>query len=132
MAFNFQVRDCIVELTFHGKVTADDFRELMKLFQDLESRLPVSPDRISDLSDASLTELSSDDLVKFAASRGRATLKNKIKSAIIAPGPGQFGLSRMFMAYNHNPDIEIKIFKDSAGAYDWIGLEEKSVDKPNA
>jgi hypothetical protein len=132
MAINIQMRDGVIEAIFRGNITAEDFQQMSETLLDLESRLEVTPDRISNLSDAGFLELSSSNLVAFAASRGIAKLKNKIKSAIIAPEPAQFGLSRMFMANNPNPEIEIKIFKDSASAYDWIGLEEKSDDKPNA
>ena len=132
MAINIQIRDGVIEATFHGKITGEDFQQMTETLSDLESRLEVTPDRISDLSDAGFSELSSSNLVAFAASRGMAKLKNKIKSAIIAPESGQFGLARMFRAYNPNPDIEIMIFRDSASAYNWIGLREKSFDKPNA
>jgi hypothetical protein len=131
MAIHIQMRDGVIEATFRGNVAREDLRQLIETLRDLESRLQVTPDRISDLSDASFAELSSSDLVTFAANRGRAALKNNIKSAIIAPGAIQFGLARMFMAHNQNPAIEIMIFKDSASAYHWIGLE-KTVNQPNA
>jgi len=121
-----------MEAIFHGKVTGAELRQLLETVQEMEARLEVTPDRISDLSDADLEELRSRDLVAFAERRGAAKLKNKVKSAIIAPGSTQYGLARMFLAHNENPSISIMIFKDSASAYKWIGLEAKSVDRPNA
>jgi hypothetical protein len=132
MAINIQIRDGVIEAVFRGNITGEDVQQMAETLSDLESRLEVTPARISDLSDAGFSELSSGSLVAFAAGRGIAKLKNKIKSAIIAPEPAQFGLARMFRAYNPNPDIEIMIFKDSAGAYRWIGLGGKPVDKPDA
>src|SRR5277367_2106945 len=129
MPTNIEIRNGVIEATFHGKVTGEDLRQVLGTLRELESRLEVTPNRISDMSDAVVVELRSSEVVAFAESRGIARLKNKIKSAIIAPGATQYGLARMFLAYNQNPDIEIMIFKDSASAYDWIGLEPKSVDK---
>jgi hypothetical protein len=132
MSINIQMREGVIEAVFHGEVTGNDLRQLLETLHDLESRLEVTPDRISDLSDGGVEELRSADLVAFAESRGVAKLKNKVKSAIIAPGSTQYGLARMFSANNENPAIDIKIFKDSASAYNWIGLKAKSVDKPSA
>ena len=132
MPIIIQMRDGVIEAAFRGNIAVEDFQQLKVTLQDLESRLEVTPDRISDLSEASFSELRASDLVAFAENRGVAKLKNKIKSAIIAPKPVQYGLTRVFMTRNQNPAIEIMVFKDSTSAYNWIGLKEKPVDKPNA
>jgi hypothetical protein len=132
MPIHIQMRDGVLEGFFRGKVTGKDLDYVLEKLQDLESRLEVTPDRISDLSDAVFSELRSSDLVAFAEKRGKAKLKNKVKSAIIAPKSIPYGLARMFLAHNENPAIEIMIFRDSASAYQWLGLEAKPVDIPNA
>src|SRR5271155_3003023 len=132
MAFNFQIRDGLIEVTFHGKVTVDDLHQLLEILRDVESRLEVTPDRIANFSDAGVSNLRFNDVEAFAKSRQAAKLKNEIKSAIIAPTPEQYSLCRMFLAYNQNPQISIMLFEDSASAYKWIGREPKSADKPNA
>jgi len=130
---HLQIRDSLLEAACHGKLTAEDFEHIRSILRDIEARLEVTPDRISDLTGADFSDLSSDDLVVFAEYRRAATLKNKIKSAIVADkASSQYGLARMFIAHNSNPDIEIKIFYDMAGAYQWLGHEAKAVDKPNA
>jgi len=126
------MRDGVIEAIFRGRITGEDLQQLLERLHDLESRLEVSPDRISDLSEAGVSELRSSDLVAFAERRAKVKLKNSVKSAVIAPGSTQYGLARMFWAHNENPDIQIMIFKDSASAYNWIGLQAKPVDKPNA
>ena len=129
MAFNVQICDGLIELDFHGKVRIDDLQQALQAVEDLESRLGVTPDRITDMSGADTSELRSGDLVALAEKRRKAKLKNKIKSAIVAPSPEHYGLARMFMGFNQNPDISIMIFRDSASAYQWLGREAESGDK---
>jgi len=121
MPINVQMHNGLLELIFHGDVTADDFQAPMEFFREVEARLDVAPDRVSDLSAANLMPLNADFLKRFAASRTTVPLKNKVKSAIIAPEPDQFGLARMFQTFNENPAIEIKLFRDAASAYAWLG-----------
>jgi hypothetical protein len=132
MPIYVQMRDGVAEAIFRGKIRGEDLQELKETIHEIESRMEITPDRISDLSDADVVELRSSDVVAFAESRGVAKLKNNVKSAIIAPGSTQFGLARMFLACNENPNIEITLFKDSASAYKWIGIEAQSVAGPNA
>jgi len=130
---HLQIRDGLLEAACHGKVTAEDLDHIRSVLRDIEARLEVTPDRITDLTGADLTDLSSEDLVVFAEYRRAATLKNKIKSAMVAAqGTSQYGLARMFMAHNINPDIELKIFHGPAGAYQWLGREAKEIGKPSA
>jgi hypothetical protein len=121
MPVKYQIRDGLFEMAIHGKVTTQDMRQTLAAVTDIESRLPVTPDRIMDLSEADFSGLSSADVVAVAESRRVAPLKNKIKSAIIATQPEQFGLGRLFMGRNQNPEITIMIFKDTASAYQWLG-----------
>ena len=123
-----------MQVTFLGKVTGEDLQRLADTYRDVESRMEVTPDRITDLSDWIVDALvvESSEVRAFAVKRQLAQLKNKVKSAIIAPKPEQYGLARMFQAYNDNQAIEITVFKDSASAYKWIGREAKDVDKVKA
>jgi hypothetical protein len=56
-----------------------------------------------------------------ASRRRKAPLKNKVKSAIVAPRLDQFGFARMFATLNDNPNIEIQIFNDRDRALEWLG-----------
>jgi hypothetical protein len=121
MPFNFDIRDGLIEITCHGELTADDLLGVAELMGKAEARLEVAPDRIMDLSNAVLRALKASQLRDVAYHRRMATLKNRVKSAIIAPEPEQFGMARMFLAHNQNPSIDIMVFKDSASAYAWLG-----------
>jgi len=109
---------------FQDTVTGEDLQRLADAYQDVESRLAVTPDRITDLSDwvSNVQDLPSSALNAFGRCRALAEVKNKVKSAIVAPSPAQFGLARMYQAYNINPKIETMIFRDSESARAWIGV----------
>jgi len=131
MAIQFQIRDGLAEVSFHGDVTTTDLRQLLETYKDLESRLETTPDRVADLSAAQTLNFETSHLREFALVREAARLKNRVKSAIIAPSLEQFGLARMFQAYNQNPAIEIMIFKDAPSAYAWLGRVPKPGATPN-
>ena len=57
-----------------------------------------------------------------AETRRRATLRNPIKSAIIASGIVHFGFARMFQTLNDNPQIVVAIFGDDESALQWLRL----------
>ena len=126
MPINIQMHKGLLEFVFHGDVGADDFLAVVESVQDIEARLEVTPDRVTDLSAANMMPLNSDVLRRYAISRTTVPLKNKVKSAIIAPEPDQFGLARIFQTFNENPWIEIKLFRDAASAYAWLGRAAKS------
>jgi hypothetical protein len=131
MPIHLQIHDGLLEAACHGKLTAADLKHLKLTLRDIEARLEVTPDRVSDLTGADVSDLDSEDLVLLAEYRRAAVLKNKVKSAIIVPKASvQYGLARMFMAHNQNPDIEIKIFYDYASAHDWLGRETKPSTNP--
>jgi len=129
MPINFKAVDGLIIVQFQGSVTAEDLQHLADAYQDIEARLEITPDRITDLSEwvPSSEDLPSSALNGFGRRRAHANVRNKVKSAIIAPHPGQFGLARMYQAYNRNPNIETLVFKDSASAYAWIGRGAEEV-----
>jgi hypothetical protein len=131
MPIHFQIHDGLIKGAFHAKVTTEDIQRLQVTLREIEARLEVTPDRIADLMESDVSDLSTEALVMFAESRRAAVFKNKVKSAIIVPKASvQYGLARMFMAHNANPDIEIRIFYDYASAYDWLGREIKPLTNP--
>jgi hypothetical protein len=131
MPIHLQIHDGLIKGAFNAKVTTEDLQRLQVTLRDIEARLEVTPDRIADLTETDVSDLCSKALVLFAESRRAAVLKNKVKSAIIVPKASvQYGLARMFMAHNQNPDIEIKIFYDYASAHDWLGRETKPSTNP--
>jgi hypothetical protein len=118
-----EMRDGLLEALFQGDIDMEDFESYAQRLQEIEGRLAVTPDRLTDLSAGNLEQVDADRLRRFAVSRTTATLKNKIKSAIIAPKPDQYGLARMFQTHNENPLIEIQVFRAAPAAYAWLGRQ---------
>ena len=121
MPINFQLRDGLLELIYQGDITTADMQGAAIKLSEYEASLEITPDRITDLTDACMFNIDADWLRRFAASRVQATLRNKVKSAIVAPKPDQYGLARMFQTSNENPLIDIQLFRDAASAYRWLG-----------
>jgi len=132
MAYTFQICDGVIEMSLQGKINWQDFRELLQKTEEVEARLPVTPNRITDMRDADVSELLSSDVAALAHIRRTAKLKNKIKSAIIATKPEHHGLARVFMGINQNPDISIMLFKDPATARAWLGGGKPTPNTPPA
>jgi len=115
------MREGLMEASFHGAITANDFWRLDQLSREADARLEASPDRILDISDATF-ELVEAELVRgMAVIREKEPLKNNVKAAIVAPKPEQYGMARMFQALNHNPALDIRIFTDAPSGYEWLG-----------
>jgi hypothetical protein len=134
MPIVFRSVDGLIIVQFQGSVTGDDLQRLADAYREIEARLEVTPDRVTDLSGwvPSSQDLPSSVLEGFGRRRAVAAVKNKVKSAIIAPNPAQYGLARMYQAYNRNPEIETMIFKDSDSACAWIGRDAKDVVQTRA
>ena len=115
------MREGLMLARFYGAVTAEDFWRLDQLAREADSRLEANPDRILDISDADWGLVESELVRNMAAIREKEPMKNHVKAAIVAPKPEQYGIARMFQALNQNPAVEVQIFTDAPGAYEWLG-----------
>lgn len=127
VAFDSQIAQGIVYLTFRGHVTAEDIRDMTDLLTKIETKAKVSPDRIADLSAIEGVSLNFSAIVNYAAARRTAPLKNRVKAAIVAPNPLQYGFARMFQTLNVNPDISMEIFTDKDSSLAWISAGKGDV-----
>jgi hypothetical protein len=126
VAFDSKIAQGIVHLTFRAHVTAEDIRDMVDLLAKIETEARVSPDRIADLSAIEGISLNFSAIIDYAVMRRKAPLKNKVKAAIVAPHPLQYGLARMFQTLNDNPDIDIEIFTDRNCGLAWISASQGS------
>lgn len=126
MAFNPKISQDIVYLTFRGHVTAEDIRDMTDLITKIEAEAKVSPDRVADLTLIEGISLNFAAIMNYAAARRIAPLKNKVKAAIVAPHPLQYGFARMFQTLNVNPDISMEIFTDQDSGLAWISASKHS------
>jgi hypothetical protein len=127
MPFEHHKVDGALHIIFSGEVTAVDLRESAKQLRIEEDRLPVCPDRLTDITLVDGRNMNFLTIEELAAQRRTAALKNKVKSAILTQTTLQYGLARMFQTLNDNPMIEIAIFKDRDAALAWlaVGAEQR-------
>ena len=124
VAFDSKIAQGIVYLTFRGYVTAEDIRDMVDLLAKIETESKVSPDRIADLSSIEGISLNFSAITDYSANRRKAPLRNKVKAAIMAPHPLQYGFARMFQTLNDNPDINMEIFTDKDSSLAWISASK--------
>jgi hypothetical protein len=125
MAHELQYANGLIRFSLFGTVTLEDLLSAGEEARRIEAEAPVSPPRITDMSRVDDLDLDYWRMEEFAARRRIAPLKNKVRSAIVAPSQVQFGFARMFQTLNDNPLIEIRIFSEQAAAELW--LDEKPV-----
>jgi hypothetical protein len=126
MAFELKIKNGIVEVTFHGRITAKDLEGLADETEKFEFEFEVTPDRIVDLSPSEGIDLDYRAMEVFANKRRRAPLKNSVKSAIVASGPMQYGFALVFQTINDNPKIRLQIFTEKARALLWLKIRDDS------
>lgn len=126
VAFDSKIAQGIVYLTFRGYVMAEDIRDMVDLLTKIETEARVSPDRIVDLSAIEGISLNFSAIIDYSVMRRKAPLRNKVKAAIVAPHPLQYGFARMFQTLNANPDIDMEIFTDQNSGLAWISAGKSS------
>ncbi len=122
MAFDLKIENGIVDVKFHGTFTSIDLERLADEAEKIEAEFEVTPDRIVDLSPTEAMDLEYKVMEDFAGRRRRAPLKNRVKSAIVAARPMQYGFALMFQSINDNPKIKLQIFTDREKALRWLNL----------
>jgi hypothetical protein len=121
----------LVRVVLKGSLTEADLIALAKEAEETERNAGVSPNRLTDGSAVSEIAITFNQMQAFASRRRVATLKNRMRSAIVAPGPLRYGFARMFQTLNDNPKIEISIFGDVAAARRWLTEKEPVAEDEN-
>src|SRR4051812_41454997 len=121
MAYQLQYANGLIRFSLFGIVTLEDLLSAGEEARRIEAEAPVSPPRITDMSQVDDLDLDYWRMEEFAARRRIAPLKNKVRSAIVAPSQVQYGFARMFQTLNDNPLIEIRIFSETVAAEQWVG-----------
>jgi hypothetical protein len=120
MKFEFNALDNILTVKLPPQLTSDDLAKAADYLVALDEKLAVTPHRLTDTAAVEKVLVRYPEIEKFASQRRRAILKNAIKSAIVAPQPLHLGFARMFQTLNDNPQITIRIFSDTASAWQWL------------
>lgn len=106
--------------TFSGVLTAEDLTRLGDEVEIVEDSVPVSMDRITDLTHVEKFEIGFPAVSNLAERRKKRVFTRPVRSALIAREPVQVGLARMFQTLNDNPMIEVQLFRSIEEAETWF------------
>jgi hypothetical protein len=120
MPFQLIQEPAFYRLVFLGNLTRDDLQAAADQITAIETTLPLTPHRLTDLTQVSETDLTYADMFAFVERRKEQRLANPIKSAIVASRPVQVGFARMFQTLNDHPQIEVQIFDTLEAAETWL------------
>jgi hypothetical protein len=120
MPHEFQQAAGHMRLTMSGVITKDELMLVAKEAAEIEAAARVTPHRLTDLAQVADFDLDFSRMHDFASLRRAAPLRNKVRSALVAPSQLQFGFARMFQTLNDNPLIEIAVFREETEALAWL------------
>lgn len=121
MPIELTLSDSYLSVRMHGIVTAQDFVHYTQESEELELKLPQSPDRITDLTAVERFEVHYEDVFQLADRRKRQYHTRPVKSALIVREPVQMGIARMYQTVGDNEFLQIRVVHSLAEALDWIG-----------
>jgi hypothetical protein len=121
--FQLTAETALFRLVFIDDITSRDLTSLAGAIAALERTRSVAPNRLTDLSQVVEPHLTYAAMLDFVACRKAQQLPNRVKSAIVAPQPVQYGFARMFQILNDHPLITIQIFPTLAEAEAWVATE---------
>ncbi len=114
----------LIEVTLGGTVTSRTLLTFAQEVAALEAPAAVSRNLLTTFSGIDGWKLDSNEMRQYAEARAKTTLKNHIKSAIVAPNDLDFGMARMFELMMQSQTIEVMVFRDEQAARQW--LEDES------
>lgn len=120
MSGSLSIEDRLIRIRFTDGFTVADLMEMGDKLRELENRQEVSLNRLTDLSEVDDSQVDYNGMESFARRRRRASLKNDVRSAIVAPRPILFGMARMFQMLNDHPRIWIQVFRNMEDAMAWL------------
>jgi hypothetical protein len=123
MSYQLTAETALFRLVFIDNITSRDLVALTQAIAALERTRSVAPNRLTDLSQVAEPHMTYADMLDFVECRKAQRLPNRVKSAIVAPRPVQFGFARMFQILNDHPQIVIQIFPTVTEAEAWLAAE---------
>lgn len=103
-----------------GVITDDVLMTQVREVERLEAELPITPDRLTDISATTKIAMDFNQMALLSRRRRSAVVRNAIRSAIVAATPVQFGMARMFQTMTGHPQITVQIFPDVPSALAWL------------
>jgi hypothetical protein len=107
-------------IVLFDEITPQDLISLAEDVAALDRTLPVTLNRLTDLTHLAAPRLTYVAMLAFVEHRKAQQLASSVKSAIVAPEPVQVGFARMFQTLNDHPQIEIQVFASLEAAEAWL------------
>lgn len=120
MPFQIQGDAKIIRIVLSGHLTVAEIGDLGRELMRMEAGFQITPDRLTDLSAVDTGHFSYETLEDMATESRKRVYKNKIRSAIVAPNPLDYGLSRLYQTLSEHPQICLQIFRTRAEAEAWL------------
>ena len=111
-----------LEIKYKGQISDSELLSAYKSYFSSDDAIPVLND-LTDLSEADLSNLSTEAIQELADYIIRLYEKSGItslKSAIYAPDPLQFGLSRIYHTISAETPQDMELFRDREKAIQWL------------
>lgn len=121
MPVRIQFEHDLLIIEFGGEVSVTDIRTLITEVLAWEKKLPRTPDRLTDFSQAAGLQIAPRDIREIVQMREMSPPANAIKSAVVGARPVQFGMARMFQSLNRSPHVSVEVFRDRPSALAWLG-----------
>src|SRR5262245_33243331 len=96
MPFEIIREPAFFRLVLIGRVTREEVMAMGLAVRQLEEAGGRVGNRLTDVSQVEISEITAEDIHSFARRRREALYPNKFRNAIYAPNPLQFGYARMF------------------------------------
>lgn len=121
MSFRVAQVEPYIRAEFTGIVDTADLLRAAAAADEIEEARSHARNRLIDLSGATELAVNFEDVDRLAKSRAKSILPVPVRTAIVAPGPVQFGIGRMYQSLMANPSIEVCVFRTETEALAWIG-----------
>ncbi|GLC25143.1 hypothetical protein [Roseisolibacter agri] len=121
MGFEVRLEGPLLRMRFFDALTHADLAGLAEEMLACEARLPVTPSRLSSLTEVTHVEVGFSEMLAFVERRRAVGPRQPIRSALVVTEAVQFGIARMFQTLNDHPLVTVCIFHDEAAALAWLG-----------
>ena len=120
MPFHIQGGAQVTRIILSGQLTLAEIGDLGRELERVEAGSEKIPDRLTDLSALENGGFDYPTVERLAAENRDLIYRNRFRSAIVAPKPLDFGLSRIFQTLSSNPMVELQIFRTRSEAEAWL------------
>ena len=129
MGYEFTTKDGYAHIRFTGQLTVEDLSAVAGCLDELGSTAESSPHRLMDISGVEDISLNFAALQKFTEKRSAVKPRNRVRLAIVARTPVQFGCARMFQQLSKQPRVKVDVFRELDSALQWMLGETEEVDR---